>query len=89
MIKYKTRFPIYNKANPIEEVEVSRETKSCVFIVGIHGERREAKVTDYARYFDTKQQAKDFLIDSANMAVVNFENRLAAAKSDLEFAKNL
>ena len=45
----------------IEEVEVDRETDVSVFI----DKRRHAKRSSYHNYFDTWDQAKDFLLKKA------------------------
>jgi hypothetical protein len=55
MKKYKT----YSFNINIEKAEIERETKH--FVVLENG-RRDAKFSDYCRYYDTFNEAKDYLI---------------------------
>jgi hypothetical protein len=85
MKKYKT---VSNVKNLIEEVEVERETELCVWVwVTRWGGRelaRAAKRSSYENYFDTWDEARDFLrdarqsrLDSARDAVTSAERALA------------
>ena len=56
MIKYKANYCVRPE---VEKVEIEKETESSVWIKG----RREAKETQYHAFFNTFQEAKDFLID--------------------------
>ena len=60
MKKYRTW---YNQE--IEEVEVIRETEKYVIMnAGQRGERRDAKRSGSMNYFDTWQEANEFLINN-------------------------
>lgn len=74
MKKYKTSVAI----GKIEQVEVSRETESSVWIVSRKGgkEIRHSKKSGYYNFFDTHEQAKKFLWD-------NIENNISRNKEDL------
>lgn len=66
MIKYRTN---YSK-DKIEKVEIVRETPKMVVVVShVGGERREAKQSDWACYFDTWAEARDYLLDAARKRV--------------------
>ena len=77
MIKYKTG---YSK-DSIEEIEVIRETEKCVFIkpywsgVG-RNERRESKISDFGRYYDSWDEPHHYLVDEAHDRVKFAESRL-------------
>lgn len=63
IVKYKVSSKSYNPR--IEKVEIVRETAQCVFLPPFRGtgsERREAKSSDYADYFDSFEDAKSFLV---------------------------
>jgi hypothetical protein len=91
MNKYKAIFPLWGRKNPIEEVEVYRETDKFVIVKRSDGsERREAKYSaGWFRYFNTKDEAKDFLVSSSEQEVTKTQNALIKAKEDFEFIKSL
>jgi len=69
----------------IEEVEVLRTTAQSVFFPksrsGVKGkEDRHAKHSDHANYFETWEEAKEYLMDAA-------ENKLSGARRQLELAQ--
>ena len=70
MIKYRTGKFINN---PIEAVEVERETDSSVWING----SRNAKHTIYYMYWDTWQEAHEYLM-------VRVGKKLKSSRRDLE-----
>jgi hypothetical protein len=72
--KYKATKCTWGKM--IEPVQVEKETASSVWING----RRNAKRTSYENYFDTWEEAKEFLTEYA-------ENMLATARRSLETAQ--
>lgn len=50
----------------IERIEIIKESAKTVTLKsGISGERRSAKLSEDRGYFDTYQEAKQFLIDQA------------------------
>jgi len=78
------KFKVSNKnyRPTIEKVEIVRETNACVFLPSNFGgsPRRESKSSDWANYFDTFDQAKDFLIS-------HWEKILESKRRSLESAK--
>ena len=78
MKKYRTWYD-----TRIDEVEVIRETAKYVILATDNrfysgGERRDAKRSDIGyNYFDTWQEARQFLIDREKIAIINL---LAGAK---------
>jgi len=73
MIKYRTWYD-----TRIEEVEVIRETAK--FVTESDGQRWAKRNDDFRNYFDTYQQAKDFLIDRVS-ELKKLEGRLEAIKA--------
>lgn len=63
----------------IVEVEVERETDSCVFIKG----RKHSKITEYQSYFDTWAQAKSHLIGYASHKEAAARSRWQGAQEEL------
>ena len=81
MIKYRTGFTF--RSNPIDKVEVERETDSSVWIKNTTTgkDRRVSKTGKYENYFDTWEQAKIYLLKEA-------EDELNAARRNLERAQS-
>lgn len=75
----------------IEVVECERESDSCVWIRGgfSKAERRNNKRSSYENYFDSFQEAKDFLIAQGESQVKSARGRLEEANSYLGNAKGL
>ncbi len=86
MKKYRTGS--YGK-DLICEVEVVRETEKQVIIMGHTGDRREAKKSEYQNYFDTWEEAKEFLIIIAQNKVDDTEIKLENAKDKLGIIRGL
>jgi len=85
MIKYVTVFGI-----DIQEQEIIRETEHMVVYKTLNGqERREKKRGEYKNYFDTWQEAKDFLERKYTNKKARAEINLATANDDLEKVKAL
>lgn len=85
MKKYRTSY------GEIEEIDVLRETEKCVIIQtgdGIfykNGERRDMKRTEHSyNYFDTWQEARQFLIDRENTVIADLEKQIAAHRATLQ-----
>lgn len=76
----------------IEPVEVIRETEKMVVIAG-HGwnnkECKEAKRSNYQNFFDTWDEAHQFLVISAENLVAAAEKRLSDCKTNLDKVKGL
>jgi hypothetical protein len=69
-----TKYKAFYYSHPeVEKVEVEKETELSVWIKG----RREAKETQCSAFFDTFQEAKDFLIDV-------FEKKAQTVRRQLE-----
>ena len=85
MIKYITGFN-----TTIQEQEIVRETEHMVVYVNFNGqERREKKQNEYKNYFDTWQDAKDFLQRKYTNKKARAEINLADANKELEKVKAL
>jgi hypothetical protein len=85
MIKYVTGFAIN-----IEEQEIVRETEHMVIYNTVNGhERREKKRSEYKNYFDTWQDAKEFLERKYTNKKARAEINLAEANKELEKVKAL
>jgi hypothetical protein len=74
MIKYKAEFSWEPR---IKKVEVERETDASVFFK----EFSERKLTQYHAYFDSFEEAKDYLCKI-------FESRVEVVRRNLEIAKS-
>lgn len=72
-----TKYKAYKRTwgTTIEPVQVEKETVSSIWIDG----RRSAKRSSYENYFDTWDEAKEFLTEYANSV-------LATARRSLETA---
>ena len=85
MIKYVTSFN-----TSIQEIEVNRETKHMIFRDNFNGqERGEKKRTEYTNYFDTWQDAKEFLERKYTNKKARAEINLADANEELKKVKAL
>lgn len=69
----------------ISKVEVERETKNSVWING----RRNAKLSGWKSYFDTFQEAKEYLIQAKNEDVFRARCALNRANAALGNAEGL
>lgn len=65
-------------SNPIQEIEIQKETEKMVVLMN---GRRELKESSYEQYFDSWDEAKQYLIRRA-------ETRLTAARSNLQSAQD-
>ncbi len=77
----------------IEEVEVLRETESCVFIKdGLKGERKCIKNGSCDSYFNNKSSAIEFIVNHYSKQIIkakeNVEHRKKEYKRVLESLKN-
>ena len=80
MKKYRTWYDI-----KIEEIEVIRETaKYVIMAAGLRGERRDAKRSDHMNYFDTWEEARQFLAETARKRITELEEKLVATKKELD-----
>lgn len=74
----------------IEEIEVIRETEKFVVVPsGLKGERRDAKRSEYTNYFDTWQEAKDFLIDREKTAIIKLVDEVKRHQETLQKIEEL
>ena len=80
MLKYMTNWI------RIEEVEIARETEQCVF--HING-RRESKHSGWHNFFDTWEEARQWLLDKAENDVASLRRRLETAKGHLGNIKGM
>jgi vacuolar-type H+-ATPase catalytic subunit A/Vma1 len=75
----------------IEEIEVIRETERFVVVhAGLSRERREARSSDNgSNYFDTYQEAKEFLIDREKDAIQGHQNDIKRHQETLQKIKDM
>jgi hypothetical protein len=83
MIMYRVTKSHYR--SEIFAIEVERETDSFVVWNG----RRDKKHTEYYSWFDTEQEAREFLINFKQAHVDALEKELADAKGELARAKGV
>lgn len=77
MIKYKTGG--WNSL--IEKIEVLRESEKFVFLEGFQGRPfREAKRSSYHNYFDTWDEAFDFILTDAKNNLLRCQHALNNAE---------
>ena len=81
MIKYKCN----NWEVKITKVEVERETDKCVWING----RRNSKESEYDNFFDTFEEAKEFIIGFGERKVAQAKKRLERANEYLSLANQM
>jgi len=74
LYKYATGYT-YNKL--IEKVEIERETESSVWIKGI---RKGKRTHDWHNFFDTWEEAHNFLLDNSESDLKSARNRLSTAQ---------
>ena len=83
MIKYKVR----KWKSTIESVEVVKETEKFVVLALNNafgtGTRRESKVSDYYRYFDSWGEAHQYHIDRLTSSIAATEAKLKQLKDEL------
>jgi len=73
----------------IHEVEVSRVTESCVYVIGSDGkERRNGKATTYEQYFPTFDEAKDYIGKRFIAKIESLEKQLLIEKGKYELFKS-
>ena len=84
-VMYKTS----SYGNLIEEVNINRETESSVFYNDRGRERRAAKMGIYECYFNTKQEAQDYLIRKEELEIERAENKIKYAIEKIEQIKAL
>ena len=71
MIKYRTNYKDF-RGPTIERVEVERESESSVWIKG----RRSNKRSDYANYFDTWEEAFNYLQETNIKRTEHLQKRI-------------
>ena len=82
MIKYRTGGC---GNNPIEEVEVDKETDKFVWM----GKNRFAKTSSWHKYWDTWEDAYDYLIEKANKDISYANSRLEEGVKRLDLLKTI
>ena len=78
MVKYKT-----GRDNEINKVEVIRETTKSVFLQWGSGETREAKRGPFTDYFDTWNEAWQYLKERAQLRIDSSRIGLARREKEL------
>ena len=69
----------------IESVEIDRETDNIVFIM----KKRNAKRSSWHNYFDTFDEAKAFLIETAENEIASIRRQLEIANGKLDNIRGL
>jgi len=91
LVKFKTNY----SAKTIVQVEVLRETTACVYLAPVgrqikdKGERREAKISDFAQYHDTWSDAHTYLMRRAESNVKEARRQLELANGHLGNVKGM
>lgn len=75
IVKYRTSG--FGK-NPIEKIEVERETDSSVWIKG----RRSVKDSSWLKYFDSWEDAHSFLLQKAEKNLISARRSLERAQGE-------
>lgn len=74
----------------IREVEVTRETEKCVYLLGLNGkEFRQMKESRYGKIHETWEEAHQFLIDKAQAEIDSLRKQLERAHGKLGLIKRL
>lgn len=82
MIKFKAEF---GYGIGVFRMECVAETEKFIILE----KRREAKDSNYHHYADSFQEAKNFLIERANMKIRQAQSQLDREKSELQKINNL
>jgi hypothetical protein len=80
MIMYKT----VKWSNEIKEIEVEKTTDKSVYFMAHNREQKELKHTSYYDWYDTKQDAVNFLKKRYLSKIEYAEKEIAEAKRNLE-----
>lgn len=80
--------------NKITAVEVLRETDKCVYLLykGFMSgskERKFLKETDFQAFFDTFEEARDWIVEKRKRQVERLESQLSDAQAKLSNALSL
>jgi hypothetical protein len=73
------------KKNLIELVEIEKETEKSIWING----RVHRKTTSYEKYFDTWEEAKDYLMAQTESKISHLSAELEKQKSKLKILLKL
>jgi len=85
MIKYKTDEWRGEPGARILKIECERETDKCIWI----GKNRHLKITESERYFDTWQEAHEYILEMAKDKVNHVKVQLDKAKGLLGNIKGM
>jgi hypothetical protein len=85
MKKFKARKNSYG-SNPIQTVEIQKETEKMVVLMN---GQRELKKSSYEQYFDSWDEAKQFLVSKAESKLTYAISSLESAQKELERIKQL
>jgi len=77
------KFRVYG--TEIQKLKVIKETEKQIVYISLHGsEFREAKVSQWAVWFNNFEEAKEYLINKFTLLVKNKEDALTITKENLE-----
>jgi hypothetical protein len=69
----------------IEEVEATRINEKSVWFLNSRGkEERNARLSEYSKYFNTKEEAKEYLIERCSSRIESYKLQLSSAQSELQ-----
>lgn len=85
------KYRISKYKNDIEEFEITKETKKCIFYYDdfFKRERRELKQSHYQNFFDTWDEAYQALLARIESKVDSYKRCLAKELKELEEIKEL
>ena len=67
----------------IEEILVNKVSDKTVWL----NNRRVSKRSSFANYWDSKEEAKEYIIRNLNISIKNAENKIKKAHKDLQELK--
>ena len=82
-------YVIKSWGHEIKPVEVTKKSASSVWIMIDNTERRSSINSSYENYFDTKEQAKEFLINRERRKVEELKESLEEAVANYQKALNI
>ena len=84
-MKYRTARYLFGDRKLIDEIEIERETDTSVWVNG----RRHLKTSDMFQYWDTWDEAFEYLRDKAHQKISGIRNELTRAQDELAAILNL
>ena len=73
----------------IDELEVIKETEKQVVFIENNRESREAKRSDYASWHDTKEEAREVMINRQRLKIEGYQRQIKYCEEHIEKIKLL